>query len=63
MEDIKTEKAKAKPMDAEAVLKVYATSPDACPFCGHIGEMVDRGCKLVCGGCEMFVFSSCSDVY
>lgn len=46
--------------DVEAQLRAFRIF-DTCPMCGFTGEVKDRGCKLVCGGCEIFVVASCSD--
>ncbi len=46
--------------DVEAQLRAYRIF-DTCPMCGFTGEVKERGCKLVCGGCEVFVVSTCSD--
>jgi uncharacterized membrane protein len=46
--------------DVDAQLRAFRIF-DACPLCGFTGEVEDRGCKLVCGGCGVFVVSTCSD--
>lgn len=47
-------------LDVDEQMRAYRIF-DGCPICGHTGEVEDRGCKLVCGGCGVFVVSSCSD--